>query len=337
MKKLNYFIFVFLIICLPGCKKEIDFSIDDSFEFSLEDTAGIILDKNAVIKLSVKKLVDTKKGFTVEFKTDKGTLTAQNIKFEEKFATTYLRLDENESVYYLTANIKDENSKLVTEKSIVYKPNSFKDSFEFVVSDSSGVQADGNAEIRLTVIGKSENYDGNTVAFTSNNGNILLPEVSFQGNTAISYFKVPKSSGKTYITATVKKENKTIATKSVVFNLDNALPSFIFLSGNKATYNMSDPIQLQTVLFDQHQTTHISEGLRVTFSAYQLSSANLKVAVGNFENALDVRTDSQGKIANVNFSADSRVDTTKNIFIECITSGPAGHISNTAEFSYFNE
>ncbi len=338
MNRYYYISFVFFFIMFLGCKKEEAFSIDNSFEFILEDTSGITISKDAVIKLSVRKLVDTKKGFTVEFKSDKGKLSAETIAFEEEYATTYLRLDEKENIYYLTAKIKDENAKLLTEKSIVYTPSSFKDGFDFLLSDTAGVQADGHSEIRLTVTGKKEKYENTIVAFTTaGKGNILMNEVAFEGNTATSFFKVPRIDGNTYITATVKTNDKVIATKTAIYKMDAALPSVIAMSGNVATYNLKDPLKLQIVLFDHNQTSNISEGLRVIFNAFQLSSSNTRIVVGNFANALDIRTNADGKLTDMTFIADSRVDTTKTIFIEANTLGKSGTITKTLEFGYYNK
>lgn len=318
-----------------GCKKEEAISIDNSFEFTLQDTAGVTINKDAVVKLSVKKNVETKKGYTVEFNSDKGELASKTINFEEDYANTFLRLDENESIYYLTAKIKDETGKLLTEKSLIYTAVEFKDDFDFFISDTTGVKADGSSEIKLSILGKKEKYDNTTVTFTpTNGGTVLLNNIAFYNKAAISYFRVSRLPGNSYITASIKKDNKVIATKSIVVKLAPALPSFILMSSNKSSYNLSDIIILQTVLFDKNQSTNISEGLRLVYNAYQVTPENTKISIGNFIDALDVRTNSEGKVGSINFMADSKVDTTKNIYIESAIQGASGTISKILELKY---
>ncbi|MEJ5144677.1 hypothetical protein [Sphingobacterium sp. MYb388] len=326
MNKPLLFLILSLILAFGACNKEKqDFSVDKSFKFTLLDTAGILADGKSVVKLAVKKLIKTNSGYTVTFSSDKGMLTSDNVTFEGDFAYTYLKLDEKEDKYYLKAIIKDGSGKSLTEKTNLYVARKPLDSFELILLDTAAVTANGKSEVKLLLEGSGENYEGAKVTFTSTAGTILVSDVEFDRNQAVTYLKVSRQTGNYHISATVKKNNVTIALKSVAYKLSPAYPSQILVQSNKAFYNLSESVVISTVLFDNMQSLGISEGLRVNFDAYQISSTNTREPVGSFTDALNVRTTNEGKVPDVTFATDSRVDTTKNLFIEVSTQNASGN------------
>jgi hypothetical protein len=332
---------LFSIACIAllfSCKKNEEdnlFFIDNSFQFTLEDTMGVVADGKSVVKLSVKKLIETNSGLTVEFKTDKGSLTTDNVPFEGEYANTYLKLVENENAYYLLAKIKDSSGKLLTEKSIIYKPNAYRDTFEIMLADTASLTGNGNTEFRIIVKGNKSDYHDVTVSFESSKGDILKKQVGFDENMATTYLKVSRATGNYHITATVKKGDNTIAIKSIVCTVAPALPSYLFMESNKSLYDTETTLTITSVLLDHLETNNISEGLRLMFSAYQVSSTNERISVGNFTNALNIRTDLDGKVSDVTFMPNLRLDTTKVLYIEGRTQGITGNqIIQAIELEY---
>lgn len=326
-----------IMLCLLSCKKYIaneDYN-STGFTFSLQDTTGVLATGKTNIKLVVKKSLTTNKDLKVVFSTNKGTLQYTESYFNGDDAVSYLLLDNGGADYYLKAKIMD-GTTILTEKTIGYTSKSVKgDTYTVELLDTAGIRADGTSMIKLQVNRTTAADKKIKVVFSSTKGTIKIPEAYFSGAQSASYLQLDREPGTYFISAIVKDGDVILDTKQFTYKSTTAFPASILFGIDKKYYNISDPITLKVLLLDKTGTNEISSGLKVNYAAYQLSSNGTKTPVGRFVDALNVRTDADGKLPSVVFQPDNQIDISKKIYLEVSSKSATGaDITHVIELDY---
>jgi hypothetical protein len=191
--------------------------------------------------------------------------------------------------------------------------------FGLTVTDTTGIRNDGTSLVNLMLAKTTDIKHGLSATLSTQNGTIVNTTISFDTNTLPSVpLQVSQDTGYYFIKAVIMNGSTVITQKTLKFTLRPAFPDSLGLEPDNIKVAIKTPLTLKTLL--TRKFGKVSLHTMVTFRSFQISTQGDTVVVGSFTGLLGNTSDLNGKLADIQFHANTtNIDTLKALIIQART------------------